>query len=383
MSLETPPSTNEPAAAGLFPVDPPPGRILDNTPATGTVENAPVPIAKPGETLSMDAFKDVLPEIVPTLAKPSHEVKVAPVTNDNKLEIAPVTKDTIIPLSAPVIATVTPPISNARDYSVFEETERDLLKKASNEVFAHLSKELPRLRAIEKQAKEAQQNGMRLPDSLAQHPNAYTLSPEFVQVSQELKYLTFEENHWTEQARRAEAGEREVFDLAYDAQGNPKFTAIALTAENISGIKVGLSKNINQTVASKQQYTNAATQIQQTYGTRWNKASETLREAEEKYFGAYKAADNPRAKEIAQFKQLLPSEFQQHPLANTVAKLYAYILDGSAAYKKLEMEVNATKQIQQDRTAAGPTASAATGSSGGTRANGNQLSMADFTARLG
>lgn len=127
-------------------------------------------------------------------AKPKEEVKstVSSATKDDK-KVAEVKKEEKPVAAVPGEVKPILPLSaqpKARDYTGFSAEEQSVLKAMSNEAFEYTTKLI----------KERKELSALKDASYLQHPQAYTLSPEYSKLQEEAYYLNAEAQFWQQQS---------------------------------------------------------------------------------------------------------------------------------------------------------------------------------------
>lgn len=100
----------------------------------------------------------------------------------------------------------------ARDYTGFSAEETSVLKGMSNEAFTYATK-------LIKENKELAKNRDGL---FLQHPEAYTLSPEFKQTQFDIRRASIEKQFWATQLEKCKKGEKFNDFGGIDENGNVK-----------------------------------------------------------------------------------------------------------------------------------------------------------------
>lgn len=352
------------------------------SPTSAPAEAAPtVPSGgKPSEKLSIgdwggidDEFGVKFPDAKPAdAAKKTEEVK------------APVGKDTTVPKAQTdtVQTQDTTQQQNQRDYSIFDEADREILKKAPNFIFDYFKEHVAPLRKLNKELgdKLAAAGSNVLPVSYHENPNAYMLSPTWQQGVQTAQQHEFEENHWEQQLAALEAGNSSYTDIkGYDQQGNPVMEKVELTAETLPRAKIQLQKWLNTTSSVRQAHIGEMQKIAANHKNTHSEVISNVKAITEKFFKPYTDPKHPRAAVMAQAKQGLHPALQQSPLADIIAYNYGMTLDLIAALEAKDKEIATLKGIKNDRVAAGPTSGEVQRGVAPTNVNGSgKLSMKDW-----
>lgn len=236
--------------------------------------------------------------------------------------VTPEPKKPVVPAPAP-----------APELDGLDETDRKILSqmsKAARAIFIQRAKDLNALKA--KHEELAKQRG--LPDSYLNHPEAYTLSPEYAENMQSLQTISNEEQYWEEQLLKVKANQEWVDLEGYDKDGNPIFSEpkpASPTAELV------LSKRLNRASSMRDQYAKVVNDLKEGFKGRYESAVQNLNSYRAESFAWVK--DPKKLDEIvvdmgkegkipvkaireALLGQMSP-HFRSHPLAEAVGDLYA------------------------------------------------------------
>lgn len=370
----TAPSSNEPKSGDSLSMDDfDAPRRLESAPARSSVSSD-----SPGTTdnaTSAPATSDSASEATASRASEASERAVDALPPASvRAERAP----TAAPAPDPSSLAVAPPAQPSLDLTPHEQQLLNKMAKDAREYVTARFTENKQLAAENKAVKAQMEQYHKnvLPASYYQNPDAYILSPEYKEAATDLQYASYEEQHWTTQAQRIRAGESEVYDLAYDKNGQPQLTKVAVDANNAPYLEVQLQKNLAAAMQARQQVTHKVNEIRTGYTQRFTQANENLSKLNEQYFKAYMDPKSPRTADINNFKQFLPAEFREHPLTQPLAYSYAMVLDLTAKIKQLEAAASTKAANAADAARATPVVASAAASSVSSAAS--KLSMADF-----
>lgn len=271
----------------------------------------------------------------------------------------PVKKEEVAP------TTENPPFRPAkRDYTKFDPDDVPQLKKLTNFQFATVEKFAQQKAELKSQLSKLNEDVVKLkagnlPDSWQEHPQAYTLTKEYQDLSNQLTYDNFEEEHWTDQLRNIKAGKdwydikgydeksgQPVYELRKAQEGQVDFNAEIMVGKylnNVGANKANRFAQINRIAGAHQQYHNQAIQ--------------SLKEAENKFFPSW--SDSVKIPpEVKRNMDLVTNAthpaFRNHPSTPLLAKSYAYIQQLIGHIKQLTEEKKLAEDKIQDRIKAGP-----------------------------
>lgn len=247
-----------------------------------------------------------------------------------------------------------------RDYSGFNAKQVKLLKRLDPGRFEAISSEWRALNAaagkavelatqLEEQKKIAAGKG--IPQSWYEHPEAYTLTPEFKQISAQYgQYSTLEE-HYTQQIAAIQDGKPWVAITGFDQQGNPIYSqeqqatpqAFAnvqralMQATQVKGQLGAKVENLSQ--AFQQNHKQAEAAINSEIKTRWDNLHPEIK---------------PQDKEVDMVMDVLPAMYKSHPLAKGFAQMLALNFAQARFLKKLLTEKEQGAKLEADKKLAGP-----------------------------
>lgn len=247
----------------------------------------------------------------------------------------------------------------ARDYSKFPAELRDFAAKLPNAFFARAEKELVPLIEKAKQfdavAKERDELKVQLgtrPSFAHEHPEGYTLDPQYRQIADLAERCEFEEAHWKEQLIRIENGQAYQNLLGYDKKtGQPVFQTVnpppAGTVDTRA--KVEVSTMLNEANRQRANYVGLREQFRGSYAEQVQRAQAELLESERTIFknlDADKLAPDEQ-KYMTYVRGAIPRVHQNHPLVKHLGLAFV-------AYVRLAKQYGAlaSKQAAAGKTAA-------------------------------
>ena len=109
----------------------------------------------------------------------------------------------------------------SRNYEEFDEAERPLLKQMSNAAFEKYSKNRKEMVEAKQQLEELRTKtpDSKLPENFHEHPEAYTLSPEYREAANNYGKAQTEYAHWKKQLINVRNGEPWQGIDGYNADG--------------------------------------------------------------------------------------------------------------------------------------------------------------------
>lgn len=132
-----------------------------------------------------------------TTTQPQTQERVTSPTQQQQQKTAPTQQDTVAEQKPSMLKSLTERQKVSRDYSGFTDEEVRTLKSMSNEAFNHVA---PILK--QKKEFEASKDAM-----FFQHPDSYTLHPEYQRVKERASYAKSEANAWQDQLIKIREGD--------------------------------------------------------------------------------------------------------------------------------------------------------------------------------
>lgn len=247
-----------------------------------------------------------------------------------------------------------------RDYTGFNANQVKILKKLDNSRFQAISTEWRALQSaagkavnlaqeLEQQKKIAAGNG--IPSSWYDHPEAYTLAPEFRQISQQYNQFAALEDHWQQQLAAVHDGKEwmgvtginpQTGELVYTPPQPASPAAIAY-----------LTKALNQAITGRTNLEARSQVLQQTFQQTHKQAAEGIKKEVDDIFSKIHPDIKPQEKDEEIVKQALPKIYRDHPLTYGYVKLGALILAQGRRLNQLYSEKQNVAKIEADKKLAG------------------------------
>ncbi len=284
-----------------------------------------------------------------------------------------------------------PPFRPAkRDYTKYDPELIPLLKKLPNNQFEIFEKYSTGKKDLESKLSKLNEDLVKakannLPESWQEHPQSYTLTPEYQTISKDLTYDDFEQSHWTEQLIAIREG-RDWFDLeGYDEKtGQPKYILRKSPEEGKVDHKseIEVSQYLNNVGANKNQRLQMLHKLQAVHQQFHNQAISSIKEAENKFFPQWsdssKIPANVKSDIDAVINAMHPA-FKNHPLAILPAKSYAYVRQVLSLYKQAQDKIKILEDKFKDGVKAGPPNTRFNTGNSVSKSNGKMISLSDFT----
>lgn len=233
-------------------------------------------------------------------------------------------------------------------------------KNMSKEAYAKLrpvydeyNKIKPEVEQLRQRAQEVESR--RLPESYAQHEQAFLLHPKFQEGWKEAERLSYEVNYWTEQLKLIEAGEDWEPLASYDPKSGQYYKGQPTKAD--IDAKIFVQRQMQAAEGYRQKAVGQVQNIQQVHKQLHQQSLSQLQTLEKELFPFYAEENNPHAEVIKKGYDVLPPAFRNSPMASIIAKGYSVIEDLRAQLEEREAELAGYRQgaAKQEVAKAGPT----------------------------
>jgi hypothetical protein len=249
----------------------------------------------------------------------------------------------------------------ARNYDDFDEAERPLLKQMSNAAFEKYAKNRKEMVEAKQQLEELRDKSpeSKSPENIHEHPEAYTLSPEYREAANNYGKAQTEYNHWKKQLINVRNGESWQGIDGYNAEGRMMSGKQAYKATQSS--EIDIESALQEAKNFMNQFGQQASHIQDNYSQIYNSAQNMLSEEQKKYFqwegDAEKLkneVDIPDGKKatIGEIKKgffdAMPGNFQKHPVTNLASNLYVTLQLYASELGKLKKQLDISETNKKD-----------------------------------
>ena len=263
------------------------------------------------------------------------------------------TEPTKEPAKAPEV-----PKAPSRDYTGLNEREVALFKRMSNEAYAELrpiydnNKKLAEREAALKAREEAVMKAT--PRGVYDHEQAYTLTPQYAELSHATNTMAFEREYWAKQLAAVEEG-ADWKPLIKNAQGQyfegkPEKATAQAKAELLQKLTIATQYHTH--------YTNQLAQVQQNHALHRQQLLNGMATYETKFFPFFAGdAGKKYESELQNIRAAVPEEFRDHPMAGIAAKALLTVKLLNENNQKLTAALQAQKAAADTIKKAGPTLS--------------------------
>jgi len=249
----------------------------------------------------------------------------------------------------------------ARNYDDFDESERPLLKQMSNAAFEKYSKNRKEMVEAKQQLEELRTKtpDSKLPENFHEHPEAYTLSPEYREAADNYTKAQTEYGHWKQQLINVRNGEAWRGIDGYNADGQMVSGKQAYKATQSS--EIDIESALQEAKNFMNQFGQQASHIQDNYSQIYNNAQNMLSEEQKKYFEwevndekLKREVDIPDGKKATigdikkGFFDAMPGNFQKHPVTNLASNLYVTLQLYASELGKLKKQLDVSETNKKD-----------------------------------
>lgn len=256
------------------------------------------------------------------------------------------------------------PAKVERDLTGFSDDEQKVLRGMSNEAWSFVSPKLKEHQALAKTLSDKDKliadlkvGKQMMPESYYEHPNAFTLTPEYNNSLQVLNIASAVQAHWKEQFVRIRQGEK-----WQDVDINPKTGALVKGAmkEADANSEAEVMEYMNFAAKQVEKNRDNILTMQAGFKEKHNNAVNVLRDAEDKHFAAYKDPNHPYAPVMKTIANGIPEQLRNSPLAGLLVKSSTAVIQLGNLVKELQAKLAAgngasTAKTASDKRHAGPT----------------------------
>ena len=251
--------------------------------------------------------------------------------------------------------------AESRNYEDFDEAERPLLKQMSNAAFEKYSKNRNEMVEAKQQLEELRTKtpDSKLPENFHEHPEAYTLSPEYREAAGNYGKAQTEYAHWKKQLINVRNGESWQSIDGYNTDGQMVAGKQAFKATQSS--EIDIESALQEAKNFMNQFGQQASHIQDNYSKIYNDADSMLSSEQKKHFAWEEdsdrlktAVETPSGKSatIGDLKQgffdAMPGNFQKHPVTNLASNLYVTLQLYASELGKLKKQLDISETNKKD-----------------------------------
>jgi len=310
---------------------------MDDNDVLSTLEQEQeVPVKKEGE-------KKVEPKV---------EAKVEP----KKDEKAPTEDGIIRPKAAQQRQQQQQQQPDSRDYNGFDAETVAALKRMPNESY----------NVVHKQLREFEQLKQQKVGSYLQHPQAYTLSPEYAQASAMVGQAEYEIQHYEQQLLNIRAGKDWTVLTGFDQKTGQPIVSPAQKASDESDIRV--ANTLSQLSQQAEQFRRQRSDITANFQKRIEAENQMINQVRAQRFGWVadpKTLDDtvevvikgtptpiPIKQVIADFKNLFPPHHHASPILDVAADMFVAMQIKEQENRELRSKTETQSRLREDSDAA-------------------------------
>jgi len=251
--------------------------------------------------------------------------------------------------------------TEARNYDDFDESERSLLKQMSNAAFEKYSKNRKEMVEAKQQLEELRGKApeSKSPENLHEHPEAYTLSPEYREAANNYTKAQTEYGHWKQQLINVRNGEPWRGIDGYNETG--QLVAGKQEYKATQSSEIDIESALQEAKNFMNQFSQQASHIQDNYSQIYNSAQSMLSDEQKKYFEweenseklkTQVATPGGKAATIEEIKKgffdAMPGNFQKHPVTNLASNLYVTLQLYASELGKLKKQLDISETNKKD-----------------------------------
>lgn len=256
----------------------------------------------------------------------------------------------------------------ARDYSQFQEDERPLFEKMSNDSFNYIAPrwlEAQKVKAEYEKLKQDFENSKGL--NFYEQEGAWRLNPEYSELSQRVAQADSEANFWAQQLEAIENGQKWC-PLILDATGN---VVVGPEQEPSPSARATVIRQMTQANTIKQRFESEVSNYERSFKDKHTAFQGTLKGVEAKIF---QGVDQDKLAKMSKSKlEMFPSYLRNRWEYQAIAKL-SVLLDAMVyQMKQKRAATNVAAAKNKIASSAGPTNGSLQSSSGPSNKVGNVL----------
>ena len=251
--------------------------------------------------------------------------------------------------------------TESRNYEEFDEAERPLLKQMSNAAFEKYSKNRKEMVEAKQELEELRTKtpDSKLPENFHEHPEAYTLSPEYREAAGNYSKAQTEYAHWKKQLINVRNGEPWQGIDGYNADGQMVAGKQGFKATQSS--EIDIESALQEAKNFMNQFGQQASHIQDNYSKIYSQADDMLSSEQKKHFEWEENAEKlkttvetPGGKSATigdlkkGFFDAMPGNFQQHPVTNLASNLYVTLQLYASELGKLKKQLDISETNKKD-----------------------------------
>lgn len=248
-----------------------------------------------------------------------------------------------------------------RDYSGFTNRQVKLLKRLDKGRFEVIGKEWRELNGVkdkavalavelEQQKKLLTEGG--IPAQWYEHPDAYTLSKEFRDISTQYSRITEQDTFYQQQLLAVRGGQPWHAILGYDQQGNPRYSNQMQPSDQAA---LQLERTLQDLSVQRGQLEGRSTALQTQFKQQHQNGATNIKAGVQSYIDRLDASLKPLPQDVEAIMKEIPAVYKDHPLAHGYGQLGAVIFQQARELKRLKDEKTQETKIAADRRLAGVT----------------------------
>jgi hypothetical protein len=248
-----------------------------------------------------------------------------------------------------------------RDYSGLNQKQIKILKKLDNSRFQAVSTEWRALQSAAMKSVELVQQleeqkkiaaGKGIPQTWYEHPEAYTLTPEFRQLSNQYSQYDTVEQHYSAQIAAIQDGKPWTAITGFNPQtGEPIYSA---PQEPNPQAFANVNRALMQATQAKGQLQGKVDSLQSSFVNNHKQAEQQINQEIQSHLEKLHPEVKPVEGDVKMVMDLLPAMYKSHPLAKGFSQMLAMNFAQARFLKKLLTEKEQGAKIAADSKLAGP-----------------------------
>lgn len=249
-------------------------------------------------------------------------------------------------------STVTQGISRSRKFDGLDDEEKRMFTRMSNEAYARLYPQYLEHKKLKEDFETIKAENEKLKgQGIYEHENAFSITPEYQQLSDTVTRLGSEADFWQQQLALAKAGENWAPFIGYDDKGTARFGE---PREGTPQAEAAIMACLTKAYTLQSQYSGQLESFKSQFSNQHKSFIGHLAETEKKIF---QGADMVKLTKAAESKlNLFPAHIQRHPVTQSLAKALV-VIDGLLAMIRTQKNSGNAKAVRNSiARAAGPVA---------------------------
>lgn len=275
-----------------------------------------------------------------------------------------------------------------RDYANLDPEDAKILHLVPNKAYDLLRVRLPKLYEAARKVDELQKQiiekdglltGKQIPQSWHEHPQAFTLSPEYREISKTFNTATYERDFWQQQLINIKSGRPWQVLESYDRNGNPVLGQPKDPSPQDEVAIMGAYQDAERIIND---LGTKAQALQSKFKSSYDDASGFIKQVSDKQFNMLLPELQPKKEHLDTFIKAMPQVYANHPITDLASKLYSVVINQALMLKASRENATKSGAIKQDAKRGGnnPKTSISTGKTRGS--DSGEINFDDIRTEL-